>query len=141
MAGTCTACCKACGEGVRGLDTFPTYVLEGGFLVVSNGDMKATLDAEKARAAEETRALQIAWGDDFVWLVTTFVQEYGQKGGEVRGFALRAREDDWLLVVRVGDAEGLRVAFTSKSSPTGCVSSFRKRWTAGDLNFLPDRYA
>jgi len=80
-------------------------------------------------------------GSDWEWLGSLLPCELAQSGNELRGFSFRPTRNQWLLTVRVTLEGTLGVVFTSTGTPTGCVASFRERWTAGRCQVFPDRYA
>lgn len=64
-----------------------------------------------------------------------------KNGGELLGWTLRHKYDEWLMVVKVVVEGAQLVGFMSASTTIGCAKKLLDRLEQGSMKFYPDKFA
>lgn len=93
------------------------------------------------KAEESWTEERIQEAADWWWLTEGWGQELRQIGDDFRGFSISAKQNGWLLTVRLVHEGQPQVVFVNRPTASGCVRKAREKWANGTLTFFPDRYA
>lgn len=86
------------------------------------------------------RVVDDLWVDLHIWFWEHLYADLAEYDLYLKGFTLREKADEWLLVLKLWTGETQRVAFCSGDTPTGCIRRLRKRLRGETFETFPDKF-
>lgn len=108
-----------------------------------SGETIETLDQwrqDVLRDFTDHRIVDALWVDVHLWFFLHLYADLAKSGTRLEGFSLRDKQDMWLLVLKVTQADLPLVGFVSGSTPTSCMRKLRDRLRKEEMVWSADRY-